>query len=106
MENRIYPRPIETVVSPETHPRRNFTDAAEAVHALKHLYDRNTAFLRDSFLKVAAGAEDHARFRAFYPEIGISTSSYAQIDTRVSYGHVPLPGQYATTITRPDLFER
>ena len=32
-------------------------------------------------------------------------SSYDQIDTRLAYGHMPSPGQYATTVTRPDLFE-
>ena len=81
------------------------TDPAEAVKALKDLYDRNTAFLRDSFVKLAEGGQDNARFRAFYPELGVSTTSYAHVDTRVSYGHVPSPGHYATTITRPDLFE-
>ncbi|HEU4987912.1 MAG TPA: AMP nucleosidase, partial [Rhizobiaceae bacterium] len=41
----------------------------------------------------------------FYPEISISTASYAQVDSRLAYGHVPGPGTYATTVTRPDLFE-
>ncbi len=105
MENRIYPRPIETIVTPPPYPRKSFTDPVEVVRALKELYERNTAFLRDSFLKLAEGGQDNARFRAFYPELGVSTTSYAQVDTRVSYGHVPSPGHYATTITRPDLFE-
>ena len=85
MENRIYP---------ETHRDRSSRPEpyrAQELHrcrlkrcaALKELYDRNTAFLRDSFLKLAEGGEDHARFRAFYPEVGVSTTSYAQVDTRV-----------------------
>jgi len=106
MEHRIFPRPAATVVSPEPFPRQNFTDPVKAVQELKSLYDRNTAFLRDSFNGLAEGGQEHVRFRAFYPEISVSTASYAQVDTRVSYGHVPTPGQYATTITRPDLFER
>ena len=105
MENRIYPTPIETIVTPPPYPRKSFTDPAEAVKALKELYDRNTTFLRDSFVHLAESGQDNARFRAFYPELGVSTTSYAQVDTRVSYGHVPSPGHYATTITRPDLFE-
>ena len=106
MEHRIFPKPIIDIVSPEPYPRQSFTDPVAAVQALKSLYDRNTAFLRDSFVKLAESGQQNVRFRAFYPEVGISTSSYAQVDTRVSFGHVPSPGQYATTITRPDLFER
>jgi AMP nucleosidase len=105
MEHRIFPAPISTVVTPEPFPRQAFTDPAEAVAALQKLYERNTAFLRDSFLRLADSGRDDVRYRAFYPEVGVSTASYAQVDTRFSYGHVPAPGQYATTITRPDLFE-
>ena len=57
MEKRIYPEPIESVVSPEPFARKSFTDAGEAVAALKVLYDRNTAFLRDSFAALAQGAD-------------------------------------------------
>ena len=35
MEKRIYPEPIESVVSPEPYERRSFTDAEDAVEALK-----------------------------------------------------------------------
>src|SRR5690606_9607364 len=105
MEKRIYPQPIETISSPEPFSRRSFTDAREAVAALKSLYERNTAFLRDAFAMVAEKGDSDRRFRAFYPEISISTASYAQVDSRLAYGHVPGPGTYATTVTRPDLFE-
>jgi AMP nucleosidase len=105
MEKRIYPEPIESVASPEPFARQSFTDAHEAVATLKTLYERNTAFLRDSFKKLAEGGENQRRFRAFYPEISITTSSYAQIDSRLAYGHMPSPGHYSTTVTRPDLFE-
>src|ERR1700752_4219314 len=105
MEHRIFPAPISTVVTPEPFHRQSFADPAEAVRALQHLYDRNTRFLRDSFLQIAEGGRDDVRYRAYYPEVGVSTASYAQVDTRISYGHVPAPGHYATTVTRPDLFE-
>ena len=105
MEKRIYPKPIESIASPEPFARQSFTDAREAVAALKALYNRNTAFLRDSFAELAEGGGENRRYRAFYPEVSVSTSSYAQIDTRLAYGHVPAPGHYSTTITRPDLFE-
>ena len=105
MEKRIYPQPIESVSTPEPYARQSFTDAREAVHALKALYDRNTSFLRDSFDKLGEGVDQQRRYRAFYPEVGVSTSSYTQIDTRLSYGHMAAPGHYSTTITRPDLFD-
>src|SRR5690606_7021853 len=41
----------------------------------------------------------------FRSEVRMTTSSYAHIDSRLAYGHVAGPGEYSTTITRPDLFE-
>ncbi len=105
MEKQIYPEPIESIACPEPFARRSFTDAREAVAALRKLYDRNTAFLRDSFHELAEGGETQRRFRAFYPEVGVSTASYSQVDSRLAYGHMPAPGHYSTTVTRPDLFE-
>jgi AMP nucleosidase len=105
MEKRIYPEPIESVASPEPFARQSFTDATEAVAMLRVLYERNTAFLRDSFKKLAEGDHSPQRFRAFYPEVSMTTSSFAQIDSRLAYGHMPSPGHYSTTVTRPDLFE-
>ncbi|MGI6851593.1 AMP nucleosidase [Mesorhizobium sp. 1B3] len=105
MEKRIYPQPIESIASPEPFARQSFSDARQAVDALKMLYDRNTAFLRDSFRLLAEGRDNNRRFRAFYPEVSVSTSSFAQVDSRLAYGHMPSPGQYSTTVTRPDLFE-
>ena len=105
MEKRIYPEPIESVVSPEPFARKSFTDAGEAIAALQVLYDRNTKFLRDSFAALAQGADPNKRYRAFYPEVGLTTSSYSQVDSRQAYGHMPTPGHFSTTITRPDLFD-
>ncbi|BCH25947.1 AMP nucleosidase [Mesorhizobium sp. L-8-3] len=105
MEKRIYPQPIESIATPEPFARQSFTDARQAVATLKILYDRNTAFLRDSFKQLGEGRDNSRRFRAFYPEISVSTSSFAQVDSRLAYGHMPSPGHYSTTITRPDLFE-
>ena len=104
MENRIYPQPIETIVSPERVERQSFTDAAGAVAALRLLYDRNTAFLRDAFNALGSGGDSSRRYRACYPELGVTTSSFSQIDSRQAYGHMPTPGHFSTTITRPDLF--
>ncbi|WP_245502596.1 AMP nucleosidase [Mesorhizobium sp. M1A.F.Ca.IN.020.06.1.1] len=72
---------------------------------MEALYDRNTKFLRDSFAKLAAGGDESRRYRAFYPQIGVTTTSFTQIDSRQAYGHMPTPGHFATTITQPKLFE-
>ncbi|WP_028033374.1 AMP nucleosidase [Chelativorans sp. J32] len=105
MDKRIYHRPIETISSPEPVARRSFSDPRQAVQALKEIYERNTAFLRDAFFRVGQTGESDCRYRAFYPAVSLSTATFAQIDTRLAYGHVPAPGNYGTTITRPDLFE-
>lgn len=105
MEKRIYPEPIESVSTPEPFTRQSFTDARDAVEALKALYERNTSFLRASFDALAGGVDEQRRYRAFYPEVSLSTASHAHVDSRLAYGHVPDPGHYSTTITRPDLFE-
>ncbi|WP_292403649.1 AMP nucleosidase [Mesorhizobium sp.] len=91
---------------PEPFGRQIFNDAAKAVAALQALYDRNTKFLRDSFTALAAGGDNNKRYRAFYPEVGVTTTSFTQIDSRQAYGHMPTPGHFSTTITQPVLFER
>ncbi|WP_274424821.1 AMP nucleosidase [Chelativorans sp. YIM 93263] len=105
MDKRIYPQPIETISSPDSWKRKNFSSARQAVDALKAIYERNTRFLRDAFMHVAQTGECDERYRAFYPEVSVSTPSFGHVDSRLAYGHVPAPGTYKTTITRPDLFD-
>src|SRR5690606_23527060 len=105
MEKRIYPQPIDVIASPEKLPAQECTSGKEAVAALRSIYDRNTAFLREAFDHVINTGTVDKRYRAFYPEVSLATSSFAHVDTRVAYGHVAAPGVYSTTITRPDLFE-
>ncbi|WP_434721827.1 AMP nucleosidase [Mesorhizobium sp. RIZ17] len=90
---------------PEPFGKQSFHDAKRAVAALQALYDRNTKFLRDSFAALAAGGDESKRYRAFYPQIGVTTTSFSQVDSRQAYGHMPTPGHFATTITQPQLFE-
>nr|WP_309502429.1 AMP nucleosidase [uncultured Roseovarius sp.] len=92
---------IDTPVAP---PHAEFTDAKAAVDHLCTLYDMAVQFLCQSFDAAMAGPVPNRRFRAFYPEIRITTTSFAKIDSRLSFGHVSAPGTHATTITRPDLF--
>ncbi|MFK7752689.1 MAG: AMP nucleosidase [Sedimentitalea sp.] len=89
---------------PNPAPAQSFSDAAPAVAHLCALYTQATDFLCEQFQEVMqSGAPGH-RIRAYYPEIRLTTTTYAQVDTRLSFGHVSAPGTYATTITRPDLF--
>ncbi|WP_245441981.1 AMP nucleosidase [Mesorhizobium hawassense] len=90
---------------PEPFGKQDFHDAKKAVAALQTLYDRNTKFLRDSFTALAAGGDESKRYRAFYPQIGVTTTSFSQVDSRQAYGHMPTPGNFSTTITQPQLFE-
>ncbi|MEX0281546.1 MAG: AMP nucleosidase [Arenibacterium sp.] len=95
---------MSRIDTPDAFRTESFTDATAAVERLEKLYREAVEFLCDRFRDAMAnGAPDH-RIRAFYPEIRLTTSTYAQVDTRLSYGHVATPGTYATTVTRPDLF--
>ncbi|WP_284265226.1 AMP nucleosidase [Roseicyclus amphidinii] len=93
------------IATPDQGAPKRFTDAGEAVAHLQRLYREAAQFLCDRFSDTLKnGAPGDTRFRAFYPEIRITTTSYAVTDSRLSFGHVAEPGTYATTITRPDLF--
>ena len=83
---------------------REFNDAGAAVAYLEELYDEALTFLRDHFAEVLSGPPPAQRYRATYPEIRLTTTSFDSIDSRLSFGHVATPGTYATTVTRPDLF--
>ena len=83
---------------------RQFRDAEKAVAYLRELYDTNAGFLRARFQQLAAGEAPAGRVSACYPYVAITTLLPTQIDTRLAYGHVPGPGRYSSTLTRPDLF--
>ena len=97
--------PLTPHLSPEMPGPEPFEDAGAAVERLRLLYDRAAEFLTHQFAETVAGRPPPARCRAFYPEIRITTASYARVDSRLSFGHVAQPGTYATTVTRPDLFQ-
>ncbi|SLN70123.1 AMP nucleosidase [Falsiruegeria litorea R37] len=90
--------------TPETLESESFTDPEQAVKRLIELYDQATAFLCQRFSEAMVEGAPERHVRAFYPEVRIKTTSYAQVDSRLSYGHVTNPGTHATTITQPRLF--
>ncbi len=102
-------KPSETSDAPISIPEHveftEFSDPVQAVARLIELYEIATAFLQNNFAAVLKNPKQEARFRAFYPEIQITTTSFAKIDSRLSFGHVSEPGTYSTTVTRPDHYK-
>ncbi|MFP4043838.1 MAG: AMP nucleosidase [Rhodosalinus sp.] len=97
-------QPATDPVTPDLPAPRRFTDAEAAVDCLCELYGAATDFLATAFEACMASGHPGHRYRAFYPEVRLTTTSFAEVDSRLSFGHVAAPGTYATTITRPDLF--
>ena len=92
-------------VLPDLIPYAGFDDARAATQRLVEIYTRNTAFIRDGFANYAQGKFTHAqRIRACYPAIRIKVSTFQEVDSRLSYGHVAQPGTYMTTVTQPRLY--
>ncbi len=92
-------------ITPDTREPRAFTDAVEAIAELQRLYAEATSFLRDRFAEVMQGGPVEGRYRAYYPQLSFTTTSYAKVDSRLSFGHVAEPGNYVATITQPGLFK-
>lgn len=92
------------ILTPDAPAPETFHDATAAVARLEDLYTQATGFLRRHFARAMVEGAPSARVRAFYPQVLFETSSYARVDTRLSFGHVSAPGCYRATITRPDLF--
>tara|TARA_R110002051_G_scaffold38640_3_gene81953 strand:- start:3095 stop:4564 length:1470 start_codon:yes stop_codon:yes gene_type:complete len=90
--------------TPDVPAHERFMDAKSAVARLQTLYATAANFLCDNFNEAITNGQPDARIRAFYPEVRFITTSYAKTDSRLSFGHVAEPGEYATTVTRPDLF--
>ncbi len=95
--------PVET---PATPPVEGFLDAKAAVQRLEELYTLATEYLVEKFARTIGGERPATRYRAFYPEVRLTMTSHATADSRLSFGHVAVPGTYAATITRPDLFRQ
>jgi AMP nucleosidase len=95
---------VAAITQPQPVEAERFSDPAAAVDRLVAIYDRNTAFIRDAFEGVTRGEIPEGRVRALYPNLRVVTGTYDLSDSRLSYGHLPGPGVYTTTISRPHLF--
>ncbi len=102
---RVPDAPAELpVLTPAPRGAKICSDAGEAVEYIVALYDEATTFLRERFKAIMGGEEPAGRYRAYYPRLEMTTTSFAWVDSRLSFGHVSEPGTYAATLTRPDLF--
>ncbi|MFP8966737.1 AMP nucleosidase [Pokkaliibacter sp. CJK22405] len=93
-----------TLVTPPVLETRAYSDAEAAVERLIEIYERNTSWLRQRFDEVIEGQHPDTRHRACYPMIHFETSTHSSVDSRLAYGHVPGPGSYSTTVSRPGLY--
>lgn len=96
--------PKVVIRTPDLPAAQAFTDPRAAVARLHELYTASVRFLSENFVAALRDGQPDARFRAYYPEIRLTTTTHAKTDSRLSFGHVAEPGVYATTVTRPDLF--
>ncbi|WP_085307038.1 AMP nucleosidase [Planktotalea arctica] len=94
----------QSILTPHAPHPEAFRDPKKAVAQLIKIYEQSTDFLCKKFMETMQNGHPGHRYRAFYPQIRITTTSFAKVDSRLSFGHVSSPGSHATTITRPDLF--
>ncbi|MHA1564062.1 MAG: AMP nucleosidase, partial [Alphaproteobacteria bacterium] len=86
------------------HSLRSFTQVEAALAHASHIYDTGAGIIRDRFRRFAAGERTQERVEAYYPYIGLSVGhTELSAGSRPSYGTVPGPGFFGTTLTRPDL---
>jgi AMP nucleosidase len=89
--------------TPTVAPAR-FDDAESALAHVQAIYRNSIGHLRDSLQRFVAGERLPGRVRACYPYVRIETNTVACAESPLSYGFVAGPGQFETTLTRPDLF--
>lgn len=86
------------------HSLRKFTEVEAALSHAAHIYDTGAGIIRERFRRFAAGEHRQEKVEAYYPYIGMEVG-HAELSSgsRPSYGTVPGPGFFGTTLTRPDL---
>ena len=82
-----------------------YKDASKALEAVEKIYKTNIEFLQKKFQDFVENEGFNERVRACYPYAKISTTAATRTDNRLSYGFLPKPGTYVTTLTRPDIFD-
>ncbi len=83
----------------------SFTDADAALARIRQIYDEGSGRIRERFRRFLAGEHSGAPpVDACYPYLGVTVGAKDMtLEGRPSYGTLPYPGTYGTTLTRPDL---
>lgn len=81
-----------------------FENEHEALAAIIKIYEQSIATLRHAFEGFTRGDIPKSRVSAFYPYMKVTVTTPRRGDTRLAYGFVQGPGEYAITLTRPDIF--
>ncbi len=100
---------MDTIFRHHAEHLARFTDADAAVARISALYQEGAEAMRRAHGVISAGGPVQLPANAgaaCYPFAGISVGpGDLTVDTRLSYGVLAEAGNYATTLTRPDLFE-
>jgi AMP nucleosidase len=81
-----------------------FDDPDAALAQAERIYAASVSHLRAALARFVEGRDDGQHVRAFYPFVRVRIDTVARADSRTAYGFVAGPGNYETTLTRPDLF--
>lgn len=93
------------IKAPKNFKTKKFKTASDAVQYISEIYDNNVQYLQDAFRAFAEGLlQNDKRISACYPFVRVQSVKAYRSDTRHSFGFVPRPGTYSTTVTRPDIF--
>ncbi len=97
---------MKFILDPPSFRPKKIKNAAKAVSYVREIYDAQVGYLREQF-SIFTGDDfsSSKKVRAFYPYVRIRTKFAKRDDIRRSYGFAPKPGDYSTTLTRPDLYE-
>ena len=84
----------------------SYPDADSAVDRICEIYDKMAGRVRERFQRFLDGERAGSPVKdACYPELRVSVAHDALVyDSRPSWGTLPYPGRYATTLTQPALF--
>jgi len=84
-----------------------FDDEAKAARHVAEIYQRSIDIISREFTRALDGAapDEAALAKACYPYVGITIGpDDIQTDAKLSFGALFDPGDYGTTVTRPDIF--
>jgi AMP nucleosidase len=101
--SRSNPHSIPASAQSPFFPPASFDQAEPALAHAQLIYEASAQYLRQTLQSFVAGTHP-GRVRAYYPFVRLRTSTVARADSRLAYGFVAGPGNYETTLTRPDLF--